>query len=170
LSLAFHPSSLVLISSSVDGSLGIHTFDSSQWRTVRKVVSHVAVTALCWHDDHLLIGTVNGTVGLWALANLEWQQLGEVQVHSGRTKLMVSLSNIPRYPIVSCGDDQRLKFLRIEGSGIALESELNAFPGPFEKIQYDHDKKVLRVACTGLPEYAWRFEADGKWRQSEDVN
>jgi hypothetical protein len=80
-------------------------------------------------------------------------------------KLLLSLTNIPQNPIVSCGNDRLLKFLNIKGEQLMIESQLNRFLEKFEKIQYDSVTSVLRVMCVGFAEYAWRFEQDGKWRQ-----
>jgi WD40 repeat protein len=168
-SIAFHHTDLIVASSSIDGTLAIHTCESGQWRTLHAVCA-APISALCWRDDRLLAGTINGTVGLWAAVKREWRNEGDVKVHDGRVKLMVSLVNVPNHPVASCGDDLRLKFLSIDGSNLKIDSELSAFPGPFEKIQYDHARRVLRIACCGLPEYSWIYEADGKWRQTQDLN
>jgi WD40 repeat protein len=169
-SVAFQQVSLALVSAAADGTLGLHRYDAGKWLTRRKVVGRVPATALCWRDDRLLIGTLDGMVSMWASVWEELSKVAEIKVHEGQVKLMLTLTNIPGTPIASSGSDRRLKFLKVGDRRLAIESELNPFPDVFDKIQYDSGRKLLRILCRGIPEETWKLGGDGKWRQTESVD
>jgi hypothetical protein len=169
-SVAFEQAALGLVSAAADGTLGLHRYDAGKWQTRRKVVGRVPATALCWRADKLLIGTLDGMVSMWASVWEEWSKEAEIKVHESQVKLLLTLTNIQGTPVMSSGFDCRIKFLKAGDRRLVIDSELNAFPDLFEKIQYDPERRVLRVLCRGIPEEAWKVGGDGKWRQTEDVD
>jgi hypothetical protein len=86
-------------------------------------------------------------------------------VHEGTITQLLELPEVPGHPVAACGDDRRLVFFRVDGDKMVADESLKRFPEKLERMCYDPAAQALRVACSGVDEYAWRYEADGKWRQ-----